>query len=132
MQKLEFETQIGAPRSRVRRALSDPGHFRRWAGEFAPGSPIAGRCGLGAQVRFLTPAGCGLITRVRALEKDRQRMFEFVGAVAEGNAEFGAAEALAWRGRARVAPAGRDRRRMPPHGPGGRARGQARDGHRPG
>lgn len=98
MQELEYETEIAAPASRVWRALTDPVWFRRWAGEFAPGSRLSGSWGVGEEIRFLTLEGSGMVTRIRALERERLLEFEVIGVVAGGKAEFESADALAWKG----------------------------------
>ena len=98
MRKLKFEIAIAAPPSRVWRALTDPDCFRGWAGEFAPGSRVEGRWRIGEEIRFLTPDGSGMLTRIRALEQDRHLEFEVVGVVVDGKAALGTDDARAWRG----------------------------------
>ena len=98
MRRLEFETEIAVPCGCVWRGLTDPECFRRWASEIAPGSHLAGRFAIGEEIRFLTPEGSGMITRIVALEKDRHLEFEVIGVVADGRAEFATEEALARQG----------------------------------
>ena len=98
MQRLRFETEVSASRRRVWRALTDPEWFSCWAHEFAPGSRMAGRLEIGARIRFLTPDGSGMLTRVTALDPERHLEFEVTGVISGGEIEYATADAVAWKG----------------------------------
>ncbi len=64
LQTLHFSQQIAAPRATVWKLMLSDAGYRDWTSAFCEGSYYEGRWAMGAELRFLSPGGQGMLSRV--------------------------------------------------------------------
>ncbi|MCR6653570.1 MAG: SRPBCC domain-containing protein [Cellvibrionaceae bacterium] len=64
LRRLQFSTEISAPADRVFDLMLAPDTYKDWTSAFMPGSYYEGTWGQGEKIRFLSPAGGGVLTEV--------------------------------------------------------------------
>lgn len=62
--KLQFSTEIAAPREQVFATMLDPVAYRDWTSPFAEGSYYEGRWQAGQKIRFMSPSGDGMVSEI--------------------------------------------------------------------
>lgn len=93
---LHFSTHINVSPKVVWETLMAPQTFRIWASEFAPDSYFEGCWEEGEPIRFVTPDGSGMISRIA-----ENRPYEFLsimhrGIIHEGKEDTDSPEVKAW------------------------------------
>jgi hypothetical protein len=73
MKTLTFDVTILAPRAQVWATLQGPESYKAWTAAFAEGSYYEGSWDQGASIRFLSPAGGGMVAEIA-----ENRPLEFV------------------------------------------------------
>jgi uncharacterized protein YndB with AHSA1/START domain len=64
MKTLHFTIDIAAPARTVWDTMLQPDSYREWTAEFSPGSTYEGSWEQGARIRFLSPSGDGIFSRI--------------------------------------------------------------------
>lgn len=73
MKRIHFEIHINALRRNVWNAMLEPDTYNQWTAEFTEGSHYKGSWEQGAHIRFLDPAGNGMVAVI-----DRNVPFEHI------------------------------------------------------
>ncbi len=84
MEKLIFTITISAPRERVWKALWDDANYRRWTAVFTEGSYAESDWKEGSKIKFLSPGGSGMVSRIARLVPNEFMSFEHLGEIKEG------------------------------------------------
>jgi hypothetical protein len=95
--KLHFSTTIHAPREVVWKTMLGPDTFREWTAEFAEGSYYEGGWGKGERIRFLTPGGSGMSSRIAASRPNEFVSIEHLGLINNGVEDTESEAVRAWR-----------------------------------
>lgn len=99
MKTLHFEIVIRAPREKVWRTMLDPDTYRIWTAEFAPGSYYEGSWEKGATIRFLSPAGEGMVAEIEESQPFEHVSIHHLGEIRKG-ADAGSDPVRTWTGEA--------------------------------
>ncbi|MFI5263670.1 MAG: SRPBCC domain-containing protein [Candidatus Kapaibacterium sp.] len=83
--KLEFTTNINAPREKVWRILWDDATYRHWTSAFQEGSYAVSDWKEGSKIQFLTPEGDGMYSIIERSEAPELMSFKHLGILKEGN-----------------------------------------------
>jgi uncharacterized protein YndB with AHSA1/START domain len=73
VKRIQFRETIGAPVARVWEVMLDPENYQRWTAAFCEGSSFDGSWDQGSKMRFLDPAGNGMIAEIA-----ESRLHEFI------------------------------------------------------
>ena len=84
---LEFTIDIQAPRARVWDAMLGPETYKRWTAPFCDGSYYTGSWEQGSPIRFLTPAGEGMVAEIAENRPHEFVSIRHLGAIERGGAE---------------------------------------------
>jgi uncharacterized protein YndB with AHSA1/START domain len=85
MEKLKFSTTINAPREKVwNTMLENDATYREWTSEFHEGSYYDGSWEAGSEIRFLSPGGNGMISRIAENRRPEFISIEHLGWIADG------------------------------------------------
>ena len=85
MNTLHFDIHIQAPCERVwERMLLDDAGYRDWTSAFCPGSYYEGRWESGAEMRFLSPSGDGMHSRVLESHAPTHVRLQHLGELRQG------------------------------------------------
>ena len=98
MEKLEFSIAINAPRQHVWNVMLQDTTYREWTSAFHPGSYYEGSWDEGAEIRFLSPGGNGMIARIAENRPPEFVSIEHFGFIAGGVVDTTGAEAKAMAG----------------------------------
>ena len=99
MQKISFSTSIEAPREAVWQALWDEANYSKWTSAFAEGSyAVTDNWRQGTKVLFLSPDGCGMVSRVAENRPNEFMSFEHMGEVKDGIEDTSSEKVAAWQG----------------------------------
>jgi uncharacterized protein YndB with AHSA1/START domain len=97
MKKMHFSTVIQAPRERVWELMLAPDSYREWTAAFCEGSTYEGSWTPGSRIRFLTPAGEGMVAEVAENRRGEFVSIKHLGAIAKDGTEDTTSEAVrAW------------------------------------
>lgn len=95
--RLNFSTQINAPRRQVWEVMLAPDSYRSWTAPFHEGSYYEGSWEKGQRVRFLTPGGqMGMVAEVVENRPGEFVSLRHIGMIKDGAEDFDSAEAKAW------------------------------------
>jgi uncharacterized protein YndB with AHSA1/START domain len=98
MKKHRFTTHISAPRERVWHILWDDATYRAWTAAFIEGSHAQSDWQEGSEIRFLSPGGNGMVSRIAKLVPNQEMTFEHLGEIKNGVEDFASAEEKGWKG----------------------------------
>lgn len=99
MQKITFSTSIKAPREVVWNALWDQENYSKWTSAFAEGSyVVTDNWKQDSKVLFLSPDGCGMVSKVAAHRPHEYMSFEHLGEVKDGIEDTSREKVAAWQG----------------------------------
>lgn len=99
MQKMNFKTTIHASKERVWKVLWDDGSYRRWASAFCEGSyAVTDGWKEGTEVKFLDPAGSGMVSRIAENRPVEHMSFEHLGEISKGVEDRSSDKVKAWAG----------------------------------
>lgn len=94
--RLRFTATIKAPAGVVWRHVTDPESYRRWASAFADGSCFEGSWEPGAQIRFLSPSGDGMVSEIAECRTDEFISIRHLGFIANGVEDTTSEAIRAW------------------------------------
>lgn len=84
MKTLQFTQTINAPRARVWDVLWQDASYREWTSVFAEGSYAESDWKEGSEIRFLTPEGHGMRSRIARRVEEKEMDFEHLGELRDG------------------------------------------------
>lgn len=84
MPTLQFSSIIKASRQTVWDTLWTDETYRKWTAVFSVGSYAEGECKQGGKIRFLTPDGSGMFSRIEKLIPDTEMVFKHLGELKNG------------------------------------------------
>lgn len=96
MKKLRYAVRIGARPEAVWNAMLGPEGYREWTSAFAEGSYYEGSFAEGATIRFLTPAGEGMVARIAVSRPPEYVSIEHLGMVRDGVEDTTSEAVRAW------------------------------------
>ncbi len=96
MDTLEFTVEVNAGPAKVRRVLHHDDEFRIWAGAFGEGFYEMGHRTEGGAVRFLTPDGQGMVSRIGETRPGEFLSRKHIVVVRDGVDDTDSAEARVW------------------------------------
>jgi uncharacterized protein YndB with AHSA1/START domain len=96
MNTLQFTITINSPKEKVWRTMLEPESYRTWTAAFAEGSYFEGSWNKGEKIKFLTPAGEGMISIIA-----ENKPFEFIsikhlGIIKDGVEDTESPESKSW------------------------------------
>lgn len=99
MQKLNFSTDINAPKEKVWETLWNDTSYRKWTSAFCEGSYAqTDNWKEGTEVKFLDPSGSGMISRVAANRPTEFMSFEHLGEIRDGVEDRDSEKIKQWAG----------------------------------
>ena len=84
MKTLTFEATIKAPRPLVWKTMLAPDTYKVWASVFGEGGYYEGAWDKGAKIKFLTPAGDGMVSEIAENTPDEYVSIRHVGMIEKG------------------------------------------------
>jgi len=84
MQKLQFSTRINAPKEKIWELLWSEEGYRKWTSVFSEGSYAESDWEEGSPIRFLSPSGDGMYSRIQRKVPNRVMIFEHEGEIRDG------------------------------------------------
>lgn len=84
MQTLAFDYTIKAPKEKVWDVLWKDESYRKWTAAFCEGSYAESDWQEGSEIRFLTPDGTGMYSRIKRLIPYEEMSFEHEGEIMKG------------------------------------------------
>lgn len=98
MEKIRFQTTINAPVEKVWNTMLQDGTYRQWTAAFHEGSYYDGSWEAGEEIRFLSPGGNGMISRIAENRRHEFISIEHLGFIANGAVDTESAEARSMAG----------------------------------
>jgi len=99
MEKINFSTNINAPREKVWKVLWDDASYRDWTSVFAEGSYAeTDNWKEGTKVLFLSPGGDGMVSKVASNKPNKFMSFEHLGVVKKGVEDTESESIKSWAG----------------------------------
>ena len=99
MEKINFTTNINAPREKVWKVLWDDDSYRKWTSVFTEGSYAeTDDWKEGSKVLFLSPSGDGMVSKVASNKKNEFMSFEHLGVVKNGVEDTESESVKGWAG----------------------------------
>lgn len=98
MRTIEQRIEIAAPRERVWDVLLEDETFRQWTSAFMEGSFAETDWRAGSPVRFLDPAGMGIVGHIVVSDRPERLEIEYDGVLLEGKEDYDGDEARQWKG----------------------------------
>ncbi len=98
MEKLQFSIGIDAPREKVWNTMLEDATYREWTSAFHEGSYYDGSWKAGREIRFLSPGGDGMISRIAENRAHEFISIEHLGFIANGVVDTDSAGAKAMAG----------------------------------
>ena len=99
MEKINFSTDINAPKEKVWEVLWNDDSYRKWTSAFYEGSYAqTDNWKEGTKVLFLGPGGDGMVSRVAANKPNKFMSFEHLGVVKKGVEDTESEEVKDWAG----------------------------------
>jgi uncharacterized protein YndB with AHSA1/START domain len=96
---LKFETSIDAPKEKVWDVLLQDETYRQWTTPFCEGSYYeADNLQPGSKVKFLSPQGEGMVSRVAVHKPNEEISFEHLGVVKDGKEDTESEAVKEWKG----------------------------------
>ena len=84
MKTLHFTIDIAAPARKVWDTMLQPDSYSEWTAEFSPGSTYEGSWEEGARIRFLSPSGDGIYSRIAVNRPHAFVSIEHLGEISGG------------------------------------------------
>ncbi len=84
LKKLNFKIHINAPMEKVWHQMLDPEPYSKWTSAFCEGSYYEGSWDAGQSIRFLSPTGEGMVSKIA-----ENRKYQFISIRHEGFIEKG-------------------------------------------
>ena len=99
MQKINFQTHINAPKEVVWKTLWDDASYRKWTSAFCEGSfAVTDNWKEGTEVKFLSPDGGGMVSRVAINRPTEYMSFEHLGEIKGGREDRISEKVKDWAG----------------------------------
>jgi hypothetical protein len=96
VQRLQFIAPAHAPARRVCRTMSGPAPCRDWTSACVEGSCFAGSWDHGQRIRFLSPAGDGMVAAIAENSSDEFISIRRLGFIAQGVEDTVSGSVGAW------------------------------------
>src|SRR5688572_8902646 len=96
LERIQFTTTIHAPVPTVWRVMLAPESYRRWTSAFAEGSTYEGSWEQGAKIRFLGPAGDGMVSEIAENREHEFLSIRHLGFLADGVKDTTSDAVRAW------------------------------------
>lgn len=96
MPTLNFATRIQADRARVWDTLFELDSYQRWTAAFMAGSTFQGSWEQGARIRFLDPAGNGMVAVIAENRRPAFLSIQHIGALTAGVEDTDSEEVRRW------------------------------------
>ncbi|MCD6066692.1 MAG: hypothetical protein K0S33_1518 [Bacteroidetes bacterium] len=84
MKRLQFTTDINAPREKVWDALWQDQNYRKWTSVFAPTSYYITDWKEGGKIQFLSGDGTGMYSTIEKMQRPDFMFFKHIGEMKEG------------------------------------------------
>ncbi|MES2765809.1 MAG: SRPBCC domain-containing protein [Bacteroidota bacterium] len=97
-QTIKKSVEINAPKEKIWDVLLQDESYRKWTSAFHEGSYAEGDFSEGSMVRFLSPEGDGLVSKVVKHQPNDTISFEHLGFIQKGKEDFDSAEVQDWKG----------------------------------
>lgn len=94
--KLQFSTEIAAPREQVFATMLDPVAYRDWTSPFAEGSYYEGRWQQGQKIRFMSPSGDGMVSEIAEHRPNEFTSIRHLGYISGGVEDTHSEAIRAW------------------------------------
>lgn len=94
--RIQFTTTIGAPVATVWRLMLEPESYQRWTAVFSPGSRYEGSWEHGERIRFLDPAGNGMLAEIAENRRHEFISIRHLGFIADGVEDTTGEAVRAW------------------------------------
>lgn len=99
MEKIHFTTRINAPKEKVWKVLWDDASYREWTKAFSEGSfAETDNWRQGTEVKFLSPSGDGMISKVAENRPNEYMSFEHLGMIMNGKEDRDSEKVREWAG----------------------------------
>jgi uncharacterized protein YndB with AHSA1/START domain len=98
IKKYRFEVDINAPAAKVWQLMWDAEGYKRWTAPFSAGSYAEGNFEQGGEVRFLTPDGSGMYSKVLYTKAPQKIILSHIGEIKNGKPLPVDAAAERWTG----------------------------------
>lgn len=98
MKKLEFKTDINAPKEKVWDILWTDRTYREWTSVFSPGSHAESDWNEGSKVHFLSADKNGMFSIIEQKKHAEYMSFKHMGVIKEGKEQPADAESQSWAG----------------------------------
>jgi len=99
MQKINFSTSINAPKEKVWETLWNEDNYRKWTSAFCEGSyAVTDNWKEGTEVKFLSPDGSGMVSKVATNKPTEFMSFEHLGEVKGGVEDRDSDKVKEWKG----------------------------------
>jgi hypothetical protein len=96
MKTLKFETTIDAPRARAWQTMLGPQTYQAWTSAFCEGSYYTGSWDQGAEIRFLSPTGDGMISMIAENRPHEFVSIRHLGVIEHGVEDTTSEKVRAW------------------------------------
>lgn len=96
---MHFKTAIHAPKETVWKVLWDDRHYRQWTSAFCEGSyALTDNWKPGTEVKFLDPAGSGMVSKVSDNRPNEYMSFTHLGELNKGVEDRSSDRVKSWAG----------------------------------
>ena len=96
VRRIQFTTIIAAPAALVHELMIDAENYRQWTSAFAEGSYFEGSWSRGERIRFLSPAGGGMLAEIAENRPGEFISIRHLGFVAQGVEDTESEAVRAW------------------------------------
>ena len=96
MKRLSFSIEIDAPPQTVWDNVRDPERYKAWTAPFGEGSYFEGSWDKGEQIRFLSPAGGGMVAVIAESRAPEFVSIKHIGMLKDGAVDTTSDEVRAW------------------------------------
>jgi uncharacterized protein YndB with AHSA1/START domain len=93
---LHYEIRIAAPRERVWKTMLEHGTYETWTSAFTEGSTYEGEFVQGGRLRFLSPDGSGIVSKVAELRAPAYLSIRHLGMIHNGVEDLESEEVKSW------------------------------------
>jgi uncharacterized protein YndB with AHSA1/START domain len=97
-QTIQKSVEINAPKEKIWDVLLQDETYRQWTSAFHEGSYAEGDFSEGSTVKFLSPEGDGMVSKVLKHTPNDTITFEHRGMILKGKEDFDSPEVQDWKG----------------------------------
>jgi uncharacterized protein YndB with AHSA1/START domain len=96
VKRIQFSVDISAPSATVFRTMLDPDSYKDWTSAFAEGSYYEGSWQEGEKIKFLSPAGDGIVSEIAEHRPNEFISIRHLGFISQGVEDTHSEAARAW------------------------------------